>query len=111
ENRAGAGSGNGRSVPAAVVLVAGERVERDVGHGRGAGDSTGHAEPFAVDALAGRPGPFHGSDAVIFAKATLWTTGVTTLVWVTVTLLTPPEDTKTLVDFYRRVKPDILGWG
>jgi len=62
-------------------------------------------------ALAGRPVPFQGSDAVIFAKTTLCTTAVTTLVWVTVTLLTPPEDTRKLVEFYRRVKPDILGWG
>src|SRR5208283_1507611 len=62
-------------------------------------------------ALAGRPVPFQGSDAVIFAKTTLCTTAVTTLVWVTVTLLTPPEDTKTLVEFYRRVKPDVIGWG
>ncbi|MGB8493942.1 MAG: sodium:solute symporter family protein [Candidatus Acidiferrum sp.] len=62
-------------------------------------------------ALAGRPEPFQGSDAVIFAKTTLCTTAVTTLVWVAVTLLTPPEDTKTLVEFYRRVKPDAIGWG
>ena len=62
-------------------------------------------------ALAGRPEPFQGSDAVIFAKTTLCTTAVTTLVWVTVTLLTPAEDTKTLVEFYRKVKPDVIGWG
>jgi Na+/proline symporter len=62
-------------------------------------------------ALAGRPEPFQGSDAVIFAKTTLCTTAVTTLVWVAVTLLTPPEDTRTLVEFYRKVKPDALGWG
>ncbi len=62
-------------------------------------------------ALAGRPVAFQGSDAVIFAKTTLCTTAVTTLVWVTVTLLTPPEDTKTLVEFYRKVRPDTLGWG
>lgn len=62
-------------------------------------------------ALAGRPEPFQGSDAVIFAKTTLCTTAVTTLIWVTVTLLTPPEETRTLVEFYRRVKPDAIGWG
>jgi SSS family solute:Na+ symporter len=62
-------------------------------------------------ALAGRPEPFQGSDAVIFAKATLCTTAVTTLVWVAVTLLTSPEDTRTLVEFYRKVKPDAIGWG
>jgi len=64
-----------------------------------------------VDGAGGRPEPFQGSDAVVFAKATLCTTAVTTLVWVAVTLLTPPEDTRTLVEFYRKVKPDALGWG
>ena len=62
-------------------------------------------------AIAGRPEPFQGSDAVIFAKTTLCTTAVTTLVWVGVTLLTPPEEGSTLVKFYRRVKPDAIGWG
>jgi SSS family solute:Na+ symporter len=61
--------------------------------------------------LAGRPGPFQGSDPVVFAKTTLCTTGVTTLVWLAVTLLTPAEPEKTLVDFYKRVRPDVRGWG
>ena len=61
-------------------------------------------------AIAGRPQPFSGSDPVIFAKTTLCTTGVTTLVWVTVTLLTPAEPGDTLVKFYRKVRPQITGW-
>jgi len=61
--------------------------------------------------LAGRPVPFEGSDPVVFAKTTLCTTGVTTLVWLAVTLLTPAEPEKTLVDFYNRVRPDVRGWG
>jgi len=61
-------------------------------------------------AIAGRPQPFGGSDPVIFAKTTLCTTGVTTLVWVTVTLLTPAEPGDTLVKFYRKVRPQITGW-
>jgi Na+/proline symporter len=61
-------------------------------------------------ALAGRPEPFHGSDPVVFAKTTLCTTGITTLVWLVVTLLTPAEPGQTLVDFYRRVRPDVRGW-
>jgi SSS family solute:Na+ symporter len=61
--------------------------------------------------LAGRPGPFQGLDPVVFAKTTLCTTGVTTLVWLAVTLLTPAEPEKTLVDFYKRVRPDVRGWG
>ena len=60
--------------------------------------------------LIGRPEPFSGSDPVIFAKTTLCTTGITTLVWLGVTLLTPAEPGQTLVDFYRRVRPDIRGW-
>jgi solute:Na+ symporter, SSS family len=60
--------------------------------------------------LLERPVPFQGSDPVVFAKTTLCTTGVTTLVWLTVTLLTPAEPEKTLVDFYRRVRPDVRGW-
>ena len=61
--------------------------------------------------LAGRLGPFAGSDPVVFAKTTLCTTGVTTLVWVAVTLLTPAEPEQTLLDFYRKVRPDVRGWG
>ncbi|HKM65624.1 MAG TPA: sodium:solute symporter family protein [Candidatus Acidoferrum sp.] len=60
--------------------------------------------------LVGRPMPFEGSDPVVFAKTTLCTTGVTTLVWLAVTLLTPAEPAQTLVEFYRRVKPDVRGW-
>jgi SSS family solute:Na+ symporter len=61
--------------------------------------------------IAGRPVPFLGSDPLVFAKTTLCTTGVTTLVWLGVTLLTPAEPEKTLVDFYNRVRPDVRGWG
>src|SRR5213595_932671 len=61
-------------------------------------------------ALAGREQPFSGSDPVIFAKTTLCTTGVTTLVWIGVTLLTPAEPGDTLVKFYRKVRPQITGW-
>ncbi|HET6931478.1 MAG TPA: sodium:solute symporter family protein [Candidatus Acidoferrum sp.] len=60
--------------------------------------------------IAGRPAPFAGSDPVVFAKTTLCTTGITTLVWLAVTLITPAEPQKTLVDFYNRVRPDVRGW-
>ena len=60
--------------------------------------------------LADRPVPFLGSDPVIFAKMTLCTTGVTTLVWLAVTFLTAPEPGNTLVEFYRKVRPDVRGW-
>jgi Na+/proline symporter len=61
-------------------------------------------------ALIGRPEPFTGSDPVIFAKTTLCTTGVTTLVWLIVSLLTPAEPMETLTAFYRLVRPDVRGW-
>jgi len=61
-------------------------------------------------ALIGREKPFLGSDPVIFAKTTLCTTGVTTLVWLAVTLLTGPEKNETLVKFYKKVRPQITGW-
>ncbi len=47
---------------------------------------------------------------VLFAKNTLFTTAVTTLVWVIVTLLTKPEPDDVLVRFYRKVRPHAAGW-
>ena len=60
--------------------------------------------------LIGRPQPFTGSAPVIFAKTTLCTTGITTLVWVAVTLLTPAVPHDTLTKFYSKVRPQITGW-
>ena len=40
----------------------------------------------------------------------LWGVGITTVGWVTVTLLTPPTDDKTLRSFYRLVQPGGPGW-
>ncbi len=54
--------------------------------------------------------PFSGSGPVLFAKTTLVTTGATTLVWVLVTLLTPPEPDDVLLRFYRKVRPHAAGW-
>ncbi len=68
-----------------------------------------HSEALWM-AIAGRTQPFSGSDPVIFAKTTLCTTGITTLVWITVTLLTSQEQPDTLVNFYRKVRPQITGW-
>ena len=61
-------------------------------------------------ALVGRDKPFSGSDPVIFAKTTLCTTGITTLVWIAVTLFTSAEPQETLLTFYRKVRPQITGW-
>lgn len=40
----------------------------------------------------------------------VWSVGFTTLVWLAVTLLTPPTERATLVAFYRRVHPSGPGW-
>jgi SSS family solute:Na+ symporter len=60
--------------------------------------------------LVGRPEPFSGSSTVIFAKTTLTTTLVTTLVWIAVTLCTSPEPEAILLAFYRKVRPQVTGW-
>ncbi len=54
--------------------------------------------------------PFHGPAPIVFAKSALTTTGFTTLVWLAVTLLTPPESAGVLADFYRKVRPHATGW-
>ncbi|HKW57532.1 MAG TPA: sodium:solute symporter family protein [Candidatus Acidoferrum sp.] len=53
---------------------------------------------------------FSGNDSVVFAKSTMITAGVTTLVWILVTFLTPAEPDSLLLNFYRRVQPTIHGW-
>jgi hypothetical protein len=45
-----------------------------------------------------------------FAFLMLTTVGITTVIWIVVTLLTPPETMETLVAFYRRVHPAGPGW-
>ncbi|MGE5354344.1 MAG: sodium:solute symporter family protein [Acidobacteriota bacterium] len=46
-----------------------------------------------------------------FAYILLITTGVTTVVWLTVTFLTKPEPSEVLLSFYRRVRPNATMWG
>ena len=53
---------------------------------------------------------FSGNDSVVFAKTAMITAGVTTLVWIIVTLLTHAEPQALLLNFYRRVRPTIHGW-
>jgi Na+/proline symporter len=45
-----------------------------------------------------------------FAYLMLVTVGLTTIAWIAVTLLTPPEPDATLYTFYRRVRPHERGW-
>src|SRR5574338_856689 len=53
-----------------------------------------------------------GKAGVTIASHTslLMTIGVTTIVWVAATYLTAPTDRKTLVEFYRLVRPAGAGW-
>jgi solute:Na+ symporter, SSS family len=53
---------------------------------------------------------FTGSDAVVFAKSTLITAGITTVAWIVCTFITPAEPDATLLAFYRRVHPMVHGW-
>jgi SSS family solute:Na+ symporter len=53
---------------------------------------------------------FSGNTSVIFAKSTMITTLITTVVWLVTTLLTAPETDERLVKFYRRVQPTVHGW-
>jgi SSS family solute:Na+ symporter len=54
--------------------------------------------------------PFSGTGPVLFAKTAVTTTALTTLVWFVVTLLTGPEPQPKLIEFYRKVRPDVRGW-
>jgi SSS family solute:Na+ symporter len=49
-------------------------------------------------------------DPVGFAKIMLITVGITTVVWLAATFLTPSEPIDKLLSFYRRVRPLAAGW-
>ena len=53
---------------------------------------------------------FSGGGPVDFAKTALTSTGITTVVWIVVTLFTKPEPQEKLLRFYREVRPDVRGW-
>jgi solute:Na+ symporter, SSS family len=53
---------------------------------------------------------FAGNDALVYAKKTLITGGLTTIAWLVVTFLTRAESNATLLAFYRRVHPTVYGW-
>jgi Na+/proline symporter len=63
-----------------------------------------------VTVILSRWQPFSGNSSLVFAKSALATTIVTTMVWLSVTLLTKPEPDQVLVRFYRNVRPDVRGW-
>lgn len=51
------------------------------------------------------------TDAKIFAYTVLITVACSSIVWLAVTFLTPPEDRSVLLAFYRRVRPSPTLWG
>ena len=53
---------------------------------------------------------FSGNTSVVFAKTTMITTTITTVVWLVTTLLTQPESEERLLKFYRKVQPTVHGW-
>lgn len=54
---------------------------------------------------------FTGSPSVVFAKNIVTTVGITTAAWLITTYLTQPEPESKLLEFYRRVRPSLAGWG
>jgi len=53
----------------------------------------------------------NGKDPLQFAQIMLITVGSSTVVWLAVTFLTPPEKESVLVAFYKRVHPGGSLWG
>jgi Na+/proline symporter len=55
---------------------------------------------------------FHmdSDDPRSFAWIMIVTVSITTVIWLAVTFLTPPEPRDTLVAFYRRTRPSSTGW-
>ncbi len=53
---------------------------------------------------------FYVGDAVSSSNALLISVGITTIGWLTVTLLTSPTDTNVLKSFYKKIRPYRLGW-
>ena len=55
-------------------------------------------------------GPLNASDPHGFAWLMILTTACTTITWLAVTFLTPPEPAAKLREFYDRVRPAAVGW-
>ncbi|HTM52273.1 MAG TPA: sodium:solute symporter family protein, partial [Bryobacteraceae bacterium] len=53
---------------------------------------------------------FSNDDPLVFARSTLFTVGVTTVVWLVATFATAPEPVEKLTSFYRRVRPSEALW-
>lgn len=53
---------------------------------------------------------FSGTVPQVFAKTLLLTILITSVVWIVVTFATKPEPPAKLLEFYRRVRPSLVGW-
>jgi solute:Na+ symporter, SSS family len=69
------------------------------------------ATAFIVSILLQTAFHLDSDNPVQFAYIILITVGITTVVWLASTFLSSPETDKTLVKFYRRVRPSASGWG
>ena len=65
---------------------------------------------FVVSVALQTVGGYDSDKPVDFAWIMLITVAITTVVWLTVTMLTKPESTETLLAFYRRTRPSLAGW-
>jgi Na+/proline symporter len=66
---------------------------------------------FVVSAILQRGYGLDTDKPVDFAWTMIITVGITTVVWLATTFLTPPEPKDVLVAFYRRTRPSGAGWG
>ena len=69
------------------------------------------AAAFAVSMALSYGVGLDQADPEQFAWLLFLTTAATTVVWLAVTFLTPPEPKETLLAFYRRVRPNPRFWG
>jgi Na+/proline symporter len=68
------------------------------------------ASAFVVSIILQFGFKLNGEDPLQFAYLCLITTGITTVVWLTVTYLTKPEPDEILISFYRKVRPSATFW-
>jgi Na+/proline symporter len=68
------------------------------------------ATAFLVSVLLQTAFGLDSDNPVQFAYLILITVAVTTVVWIVTTFVTSPETDETLIGFYRRVRPSVVGW-
>jgi solute:Na+ symporter, SSS family len=68
------------------------------------------ASAFAVSIILQTVFHLDSDNPVEFAYLILITVAITTVIWISATLLTAPETNATLIGFYRRVRPSTAGW-